>query len=205
MASVLASDLPPSDSSSDDDERGAQHVPPFAFGNVTRKGKLEADGRYDDETRENLDEVGSAPSYAVTARDELGVDAVDEDAAYEGHQNCESSRDCVHDSAYQCPATTNALPLLDGQPSDYNLEGQTAVEHARKLRRIEILDSVDDLVNLSSDENDCVDADTCESSGCKAPTEKNPPTSCSNHEEVEEVVGVPIRSLVSDDEWDNFV
>ena len=54
----------------------------FCFGNVEKHtGRLEADGRYDDETRENLDEAGGS-SFAQDAKTAgLGVTDADEAAA----------------------------------------------------------------------------------------------------------------------------
>ena len=54
----------------------------FCFGNVEKDtGRLEADGRYDDETRENLDEAGGSSAFGQDAKsDGLGVTDADEAA-----------------------------------------------------------------------------------------------------------------------------
>lgn len=54
----------------------------FCFGNVEKDtGRLEADGRYDDETRENLDEAGGSSAFGQHAKsDGLGVTDADEAA-----------------------------------------------------------------------------------------------------------------------------
>jgi hypothetical protein len=59
-----------------------QAMEAFCFGNVEKHtGRLEADGRYDDETRENLDEAGGS-SFAQDAKTAgLGVTDADEAAA----------------------------------------------------------------------------------------------------------------------------
>jgi hypothetical protein len=64
------------DSASDDEPT----CPPFVFGNVNQLHRLEDDGRYDDETRENLDEAGSS-AYGAVAKEELGVAPEDEDGS----------------------------------------------------------------------------------------------------------------------------
>eukprot|EP01045_Picozoa_sp_COSAG04_P015514 COSAG04_NODE_1230_length_7679_cov_1.728232_2_plen_395_part_00 len=63
----------------DGDEPG---VTGFVFGNVEKgTGRLEADGRYDDETRENLDEAGHSAFAQDAKADGLGLTRADEMAA----------------------------------------------------------------------------------------------------------------------------